>query len=184
MNLDLYLLGRAARTAVYLIGQTLVEPDPELLAPRDLRASKPAPAVTAKRSPFTDPVSNRRRSPFRPTRTASVSSAGICRFVARRLAVPAGRIARTAFVPATASMHRWTVPSADRRPLSGTSLSGDHLSVVRGDHLGLVRLVDFRDTRREGRCQDRPWWHREPSHRYGPLTPKGEEPASWTRSSR
>ena len=74
-------------------------------------ASNPAPAITAKCSPFTDPVSSRRRSPCRPTRTASVRSAGMCRFAARRLAVPAGRMARTARVPATASTQRCTIPS-------------------------------------------------------------------------
>ena len=46
MDLDLYLLDRAARTAVYFIGQTLVEPDPELLAPRDLNERRfPSPAL-------------------------------------------------------------------------------------------------------------------------------------------
>ncbi len=71
-----------------------------------MRASNPAPAITAKCSPFTDPVSSGRRSPCSPTRTASARSAGMRRFDARRLAVPAGRIATTAPVPATASMQR------------------------------------------------------------------------------
>ena len=76
-----------------------------------IRASNPAPAITAKCSPFTDPVSIRRRSPRNPTRTASARSSGICRFMARRFAVPAGRMATAVSVPATASMQRWTVPS-------------------------------------------------------------------------
>ena len=76
-----------------------------------IRASNPAPAITVKCSPFSDPVSSRRRSPCSPIRTASGRSSGICRFMARRFAVPAGRIATAVPVPATASIQRWTVPS-------------------------------------------------------------------------
>src|ERR1035437_5615417 len=76
-----------------------------------IRASNPAPAVRAKCSPFADPVSSARRSPCSPMSTASVRSTGISRLTAIRLAVPAGRIARTASGPASASMQRWTLPS-------------------------------------------------------------------------
>jgi len=60
----------------------------------------------AGRRGLADPVSSGRRSPCSPTCTALVRSAGTCRFVARRFAVPTGRIARTASVPATASIQR------------------------------------------------------------------------------
>ena len=56
-------------------------------------ASKPAPAITAKRSSFMRPTSSVRRAPSSPMRTASSMSCGISRFEAKRLAVPAGTIA-------------------------------------------------------------------------------------------
>ncbi len=69
------------------------------LAPLIISASKPVPAITAKCSPFTVPVSNSRGSPCRPTRTAPLRSSGMFRLVASRFAVPAGRIASTACRP-------------------------------------------------------------------------------------
>src|ERR1700683_2167357 len=76
------------------------------------RASNPAPAITAKCSPLTVPVSSARRRPCSPTRTAAATSpAGMSRLDASRFAVPAGRIAITVPVPARASTQRWTVPS-------------------------------------------------------------------------
>ena len=80
-------------------------------ASRIMRASKPAPAMTANRSPLTFPRSSSRWRPCSPIRTASAMSLGIPRFVARRLAVPAGMIATTASVPASASTVRCTIPS-------------------------------------------------------------------------
>ena len=80
-------------------------------ASRIIKASRPVPAITAKCSPFIRPTSSRRREPFSPTATASSRSFGMPRFVAKRLAVPAGRMARATGAPATASMTRWTVPS-------------------------------------------------------------------------
>ena len=76
-----------------------------------MRASNPAPAITAKCSPLTVPVSIGRRCPCRPICTASARSFGIFRLVASRLAVPAGKIAMVADLPASASIHRCTVPS-------------------------------------------------------------------------
>src|SRR5437773_4763884 len=101
-----------------------------------IRASNPAPAITAKCSPFTEPVSNRRRSPCSPARTAWPRSAGICRLLASRLAVPAGSTARTAPVPATASMHRWTVPSPPQTKIT----SAPWVSALRA-RLGAWRLL-------------------------------------------
>ena len=106
-------------------------------APAIMRASKPAPAITAKCSPFTVPVSMTRRAPCRPTRTAALtSSEGTPRFVASRLAVPAGRIAMTAPVPATASIQRWTVPSPPQ-----TIISAAPSAAARRAYLGALRLL-------------------------------------------
>ena len=82
-----------------------------LSASRIISASSPAPAITAKCSPFKVPVSIARRSPCRPMRTASGRSVGTPRLVASRFAVPAGRIATSTSDPASASMQRCTVPS-------------------------------------------------------------------------
>src|ERR1700722_3710609 len=100
-----------------------------------IRASKPAPAITAKRSPLIQPVSSRRRSPCNPTCTASVRSCGTFRFAASRFAVPAGRIATAVSVPATASMQRWTVPSP---PQANTTSAP--LAAARRAYLGARRL--------------------------------------------
>src|SRR3984957_17059255 len=100
-----------------------------------IRASQPAPAIPAKRSPFTQPVSSRRRSPCNPTCTASVRSCGTFRFAASRFAVPAGRIATAVSVPATASMQRWTVPSPPQ-----TNTTSAPLAAARRAYLGARRL--------------------------------------------
>ena len=63
-------------------------------ASRIIAASKPAPAMTAKRSPLKRPTSSLRRSPLRPISTALSMSFGIPKLVAKRFAVPAGRIPR------------------------------------------------------------------------------------------
>jgi hypothetical protein len=184
MNLDLYLLGRAARTAVYFIGQTLVTSYHRgSVIPSCASTSRSSPKPPPKLLPAWATTCDRRHA------VASVFSAEASPALARggwsrQRPVQRQVLCALQVPPRSHGNHLGHDQSADRRQLSGTSLSGDHPSVVRGDHLGLVRLVDFRDTWREGRCQDRPWWHREPVHRYGPLTPKGEEPASWTRSSR
>src|SRR5580692_10686539 len=101
-----------------------------------IRASKPAPAITAKRSPFTEPVSSLRRSPCSPTSTASARSCGTFRFAASRFAVPAGRIAMAVSVPATASMQRWTVPSPPQ-----TNSTAAPLAAARRAYLGARRLL-------------------------------------------
>src|SRR5512132_3597997 len=75
-------------------------------ASRIIIASSPTPVITAKRSPFTLPTSSVRRPPWRPIRTHSPRSLGSSRFVANRLAVPAGRTARVTGRPATASIAR------------------------------------------------------------------------------
>jgi len=75
-------------------------------APPTMRASKPEPAMTAKRSPLKRPTSGLRRSPCSPIATACSMLFGIPRLVARRLAVPAGTIARRASEPAITSMQR------------------------------------------------------------------------------
>ena len=64
-----------------------------------MAASKPAPAMTANRSPLKRPTSKRCRCPRRPSATACGMSFGIPRFDANRLAVPAGMIARSACEP-------------------------------------------------------------------------------------
>src|SRR5579872_4114296 len=102
-----------------------------------MRASNPAPAITAKCSPLTEPVSITRRCPCRPTRTAAPTpSDGTPRFVASKLAVPAGRIATTAPVPATASMQRWTVPSPPQ-----TNIRSAPSATARRARLGALRLL-------------------------------------------
>ena len=78
---------------------------------RVMRASRPAPAMTAKCSPFIFPRSSRRSRPESPTWTASPMSSGMPRFEAKRFAVPAGRIASRASVPAMASTARCIIPS-------------------------------------------------------------------------
>src|SRR4029077_16525131 len=55
-----------------------------------MAASKPAPAMTANRSPLNRPTSRGRRSPRRPTASASSMSPGMPRLVANRFAGPAG----------------------------------------------------------------------------------------------
>src|ERR1700679_2045744 len=92
--------------------------------------------MTMKRSPFTDPVSSRRRSPCNPTWTASARSCGISRFSASRFAVPAGRIATAVLVPATASMQRWTEP-----PPPQTNRTSTPLAAARRAYLGARRLL-------------------------------------------
>ncbi len=69
-------------------------------------ASKPAPAITAKRSSFMRPTSRVRRVPSSPMRTACSMSCGISRLEAKRFAVPAGTIATVASDPDSASMQR------------------------------------------------------------------------------
>ena len=101
-----------------------------------IRASKPAPAITVKRSPLTEPVSSRRRSPCNPTRTAWERSCGMPRFAASRLAVPAGRIATAVSVPAKASMQRWTVPSPPQ-----TNTTSAPLAAARRAQEGARRLL-------------------------------------------
>jgi len=76
-----------------------------------MRASNPAPAMTAKCSPFTTPTSSWRRSPCKPIATASASRFGIPRLVASRFAVPAGRIATVASELASTPRLRCTIPS-------------------------------------------------------------------------
>ena len=83
-----------------------------------MRASKPAPAITAKRSPLTRPTSMRRVRPARPMSTACSMSLGMPRFVASRFAVPAGMIARLASVPASTSTQRCTMPSPPHTKMS------------------------------------------------------------------
>src|ERR1700722_2953069 len=101
-----------------------------------IRASKPDPAITMKRSPLTDPVSSRRRSPCSPTWTASARSCGTWRFSASRLAVPAGGIATPVSVPATASTQRWTEPSPPQ-----TNSTSTPLAAARRAYLGARRLL-------------------------------------------
>ena len=123
-----------------------------------IRASNPAPAITVKRSPFTEPVSMRRRCPCNPIRTASVMSSGICRFIARRFAVPAGRIATAVSVPATASMQRWTVPSPPQTNSTSTprsaarrACSGARRLFFTSCHIGAVTPSASRTFRSSGR---------------------------------
>ena len=80
-------------------------------ASRIIAASKPAPAMTAKRSFSKRPTSSALQSPCRPTVTARSMSCGMPRLVANRFAVPAGTIASRASVPASTWMQRRTVPS-------------------------------------------------------------------------
>src|SRR3954454_3393622 len=100
-----------------------------------MRASKPAPAITVKRSPLTEPVSSRRRSPCSPTCTASASSDGISRFAASRFEVPAGSMATAVSVPASASTQRCTVPSPPQ-----TNITSAPLAAARRAYSGARRL--------------------------------------------
>ena len=81
-------------------------------------ASKPAPAMTPKRSLLNRPTSSRRRSPCRPISTACSMSCGIrgwtrgdspCRPEGSRAPRPS---------PRAVSRHRWTVPSPPQTKIS------------------------------------------------------------------
>lgn|GEM_PF-4836574 len=61
---------------------------------------------------------------------------GMFRFPAKRLAVPAGRIASTALVSASASMHSWTVPSPPQMNITSAPFS----NALRA-HLAALLLV-------------------------------------------
>ena len=76
-----------------------------------MSASKPAPAMTANRSPFMLTASMRRRVPCSPVITAPSMSFGSPRLVASRLAVPAGMTAIAVSVPASTSTQRCAMPS-------------------------------------------------------------------------
>ena len=88
-------------------------------ASRIMAASNPAPAITANRSPLIRPTSIERRRPWRPISTAASMSLGISRFVASRLAVPAGTIASRTSDPGEhvdAPLHH-AVPTPDEDQL-------------------------------------------------------------------
>ena len=92
-------------------------------ASRIIAASKPAPAMTAKRSLSKRPTSSLLRSPWRPMATACSMSCGIPRLVAKRFAVPAGMTARGTSVPASTPMQRRTVPSPPQASTSSAPAS-------------------------------------------------------------
>ena len=76
-----------------------------------MSASKPAPAMTANRSPFMLATSIARSRPSSPVTTAPSMSFGMPRLDASRFAVPAGTIATVVPVPASVSMQRCAIPS-------------------------------------------------------------------------
>ena len=82
--------------------------------------------MTAKCSPFIFPTSSRFSRPWSPTATASAMSSGMSRFDAKRFAVPAGRIASRASVPAidvdAALHHAVATPDEDRLGAVGQCL--------------------------------------------------------------
>ena len=77
-----------------------------------IAASRPAPAITAKCSPFIAPTSSGRSAPRIPIWTARSRSRGIPRFVASRLAVPAGTIASVVERPHEGVDHALDAPVA------------------------------------------------------------------------
>ena len=96
---DLDLRAKGLRAQVLRAGPHVGDaPEPVLEAAspasRIIAASKPAPAMTAKRSPLNRPTSSCAAPPCSPTATASSMSLGMPRLVANRFAVPAGTIAR------------------------------------------------------------------------------------------
>ena len=115
-------------------------------ASRIIAASKPAPAMTANRSPLKRPTSSLRRSPRSPIATACSMSLGIPRLVAKRFAVPAG-IDREARLRAgehvdAALHHPVAAPREDelRALVEGASNLRRRLAALR--HLAPERIVD------------------------------------------
>src|SRR5436190_4581194 len=99
-------------------------------ASRIMAASIPDPAITANRSPLSRPTSILRRSPRRPTSTASSMSSGSSKFVASRFYVPAGSTASGTAEPASTSMHRWTSPSPPHAKTSSAPSASRRLSAA------------------------------------------------------
>ena len=106
-------------------------------------ASRPAPAITANRSPLIFPTSSLRSRPFRPISTAFSMSDGISRLEANRFAVPAGMIASVTPLPASRSIERCTIPSPPQTktssaPSSSTrsTRSGAYLLFGTSDQIG------------------------------------------------
>ena len=92
-------------------------------ASRIISASKPAPAMTAKRSFLKRPTSILRVCPCSPICTACSSSRGMPRLVANRFAVPAGSTASGILVPASTPTQRRTVPSPPQAKTSSAPAS-------------------------------------------------------------
>ena len=132
-----------------------------------MRASKPAPAMTAKRSPLRRPTSMRRERPRRGRcRRPAPMSFGMPRFVASRFAVPAGMIATVASVPARTSTQRCTMPSPPHTKIRSalrasaflTSLGSEaalpHLAPEDVRHAALARARgEARASRRRPSCR-------------------------------
>ena len=84
-----------------------------LPASRIIAASRPAPAMTANRSPVKRPRSNSWRAPWRPTSTAPSTFLRMPRFAATRLALLAGMIVR---LVRSRRARRRSAASSRRRP--------------------------------------------------------------------
>src|SRR5450759_5021970 len=97
-----------------------------------IRASNPAPAVRAKCSPFTVPVSSARRSPCSPMSTASVRSTGISRLTAILPAGTANLIAVNLEIPVDLTEAVLIGLHGERRALDTGSVNGEHFALTAG----------------------------------------------------